>query len=73
MTRRLSARPHIEDKEDIAAFLERCAVANGLEFAELTGHQRTSRVWEKPPSTASNASNDSWWPKSRPCGQTGRP
>lgn len=51
MTRRLPVRPRIEEREEIAAFLERCALANDLDFTELTGHRRTSCVWEDPPST----------------------
>jgi hypothetical protein len=34
--------------EDIAAFLQRVADANYLDFPLLTGHRRTARVWEDP-------------------------
>lgn len=38
----------IQPGEDIAAFLQRVADANYLDFPVLTGHRRTARVWEDP-------------------------
>ncbi|GAA1805287.1 hypothetical protein [Nostocoides veronense] len=38
----------IQPGEDIAAFLQRVADANYLDFPVLTGHRRTARVWENP-------------------------
>lgn len=38
----------IQRGEDIAAFLQRVADANYLDFPVLTGHRRTARVWEDP-------------------------
>ncbi len=38
----------IQSGEDIAAFLQRVADANYLDFPLLTGHRRTARVWEEP-------------------------
>jgi hypothetical protein len=38
----------IKPGEDIAAFLQRVADANYLDFPVLTGHRRTARVWENP-------------------------
>jgi len=38
----------IRSGEDIAAFLQRVADANYLDFPLLTGHRRTARVWEDP-------------------------
>lgn len=48
MTAPLPSRPRIEDHEDIAAYLQRCADANGLKFNELTGLSRRAQAWEKP-------------------------
>src|SRR5699024_5662993 len=48
MNPRMPARPQIADNEDIASYLERCALLNHVEFTELTGHRRTGRVWENP-------------------------
>ncbi|MGL5826480.1 MAG: hypothetical protein ACRCZD_06830 [Phycicoccus sp.] len=45
----LPVAANIQPGEDIAGYLERLADANHLTFSELTGHQRTARVWEKPP------------------------
>lgn len=38
----------IQSGEDIAAYLQRVADANYLDFPLLTGHRRTARVWEDP-------------------------
>ena len=38
----------IQPGEDLAAFLQRVADANYLDFLALTGHRRTARVWENP-------------------------
>lgn len=38
----------IQPGEDIAAYLQRVADANYLDFPVLTGHRRTARVWEDP-------------------------
>lgn len=48
MTARLPIRPRIENHEDIAAYLQRCATANDLTFVELTGTRRHAQVWETP-------------------------
>lgn len=48
MTTPLPSRPRIRDHEDIAAFLHRCADANGLKFTELAGLNRRAQAWEKP-------------------------
>lgn len=49
MSAPLPSRPRIEDHEDIAAFLQRCADANDLKLTELTGLNRRARAWENPP------------------------
>ncbi len=38
----------IQPGEDIAAFLQRVADANYVDFPTLTGHRRTARAWENP-------------------------
>lgn len=48
MNPRMPARPQPADNEDIASYLERCALMNHVEFTELTGHRRTGRIWENP-------------------------
>ena len=46
---RLPVRPTIRPGEDLAHFLTRCAVANGITMRDLTGHPLAARVWEDPP------------------------
>lgn len=46
--RQLPVAVDIQPGEDIAAYLQRVADANYLDFPVLTGHKRTARVWENP-------------------------
>lgn len=49
MTTPLPARPTIADHEDLESYLQRCAHANHLTPATLTGHTSLTRVSEAPP------------------------